>query len=201
MVLKKISEQDKIVSVWSGGTTSQLYISPENASFSDRIFDFRISSAVVELEESDFTPMPGFSRILMVLEGELEIIHEGYYSKVLKQFEIDEFSGDWKTSSKGKVVDFNLIMGDGICGSMKYISLGKEENLFKIDSGGDRSRPVRTLGYYLISGGIQINLNQDEYELEKGEMILIEMEMNFAFDKIEVNGFGNLIQLMIWKEV
>jgi environmental stress-induced protein Ves len=196
MVIKKISEKDKVVSIWSGGTTSQLYISPENASFSDRKFDFRISSAVVELEESDFTSMPSFSRILMVLEGQLEISHEGHYSKVLKQFEMDEFSGDWKTSSKGKVVDFNLIMGEGICGSLKYISLGKGKNLFKIDSGGDRSRPVCTVGYYLIFGGIQIHLNQEEYELEKGEMILIES--NFELDKIGVVGIGELIEILIW---
>jgi hypothetical protein len=35
--------------------------------------------------------------------------------------------------------------------------------------------------------------------LEKGEMILLEMADDF--DKIEISGFGNLIQLMIWKEV
>ena len=198
MVIKRISEKDKVVSVWSGGTTSQLYISPENASFSDRKFDFRISSAVVELEQSDFTPLPGFSRILMVLEGELEIFHENQYSKVLKQFEIDEFSGDWKTSSKGKVIDFNLIMGEGICGSMKYISF---ENSDKIIDNNFRGKLqfARTIGYYLISGRIQMNLNQEEYELEKGEMILLEMADDF--DKIEISGFGNLIQLMIWKEV
>ncbi len=196
MLVKKISEKEKVVSVWSGGTTSQLYISPENSVFADRNFDFRISSAVIEVEESDFTPMPGFSRILMVLEGELEIFHEGHYSKVLKQFEIDEFSGDWKTSSKGKVVDFNLIMGEGISGEMKYISLKKEDNILKINFCGGRLQSARTIGYYLISGGIQINLNQKEYELEKGEMILIE-ELD-DIDKMKIIGFGELIEILIW---
>ena len=197
MVIKRISEKDKVVSVWSGGTTSQLYISPESASFSDRKFDFRISSAVVELEESDFTPMPGFSRILMVLEGELEISHEGHYSKVLKQFEIDEFSGDWKTSARGKVVDFNLIMGEGICGSMKYISLGNSDKII-IDNNIRRGKLqfARTIGYYLISGNIQIHLNQEEYELKKGGMILIEKGGDF--DKMEIIGFGDLVEILIW---
>jgi uncharacterized protein len=196
MKIKKLTSKNFSTSNWSGGTTSQLYISPEDSLFADRKFDFRISSAVVELEESDFTPMTGFSRILMVLEGELEIHHEGHYSKVLKPFEIDEFSGDWKTSSKGRVVDFNLIMGEGICGSMKYISLGNSDEIIR----RGKLKFARTLGYYLISGGIQMNLNQEKkYELEKGEMILIEMEDDFH--KIEMSGYGSLIEFMIWREV
>jgi hypothetical protein len=195
MKIKKLTSKNFSTSNWSGGTTSQLYISPENSLFADRKFDFRISSAVVELEESDFTPMPGFSRILMVLEGELEIHHEGHYSKVLKPFEIDEFSGDWKTSSKGRVVDFNLIMGDGICGSMKYISLGNSDEIID-DNFWGKLQFARTFGYYLISGKIQMNLNQEVYELEKGEMILIES--NFELDKIDVVGIGELIEILIW---
>ena len=196
MIVKKIFEKDKVVSVWSGGTTSQLYISPENSVFVDRNFDFRISSAVIEVQESDFTPMPGFSRILMALEGELEIFHEGHYSKVLKQFEIDEFSGDWKTSSKGKVVDFNLIMGEGICGSLEYISIGEDKIIDNNFIRWGKLQFARTIGYYLISGEIQIYLNQKEYELVKGEMILIK-ELD-DINKMEINGFGELIEILIW---
>ncbi len=196
MIVKKISEKEKVVSIWSGGITSQLYIAPENSVFAERNFDFRISSAVIEVEESDFTPMPGFSRILMVLDGELEISHEGHYSKLLKQFEVDEFSGDWKTSSKGMVVDFNLIMGEGISGRMKYISFKKEENILKINSRRGKLQFARTIGYYLISGKIQINLNQLEYILEKGEMILIERLGEI--DKMEIIGFGELIEILVW---
>ena len=71
MNIQKISEKDHVHSTWAGGTTTQVYISPENSVFTERKFDFRISSAVVAIEESDFTPFPGFSRILMVLVGEL----------------------------------------------------------------------------------------------------------------------------------
>ena len=196
MIVKKISEKEKVVSIWSGGITSQLYIAPENSVFAERNFDFRISSAVIEVEESDFTPMPGFSRILMVLDGELEISHEGHYSKLLKQFEVDEFSGDWKTSSKGMVVDFNLIMGEGISGSLECFSIGEDKIIDNNFIRWGRLQSARTLGYYLISGGIQINLNQQEYELKKGEMILIENKDDF--DEMEINGFGELIEILIW---
>lgn len=96
-------------SSWSGGTTTELYISPENGSYTERNFDFRISTATVEVEKSDFTSLVGFSRFLMVLEGEMELIHENQYTKRLKQFDFDFFDGSWKTESIGKVRDFNVI--------------------------------------------------------------------------------------------
>ena len=195
MNIQKISEKDLVHSTWAGGTTTQVYISPENSVFTERKFDFRISSAVIAIEESDFTPFPGFSRILMVLEGELEIFHEGQFSKVLQPFESYHFSGDWKTSAKGKVIDFNLIMGEGISGEMNYICL-KENSVEHVILHNDTSSSALTVGYYLVSGGIQIHLNQEEYELEKGGMILIES--NFELDKIGVVGIGELIEILIW---
>ena len=195
MNIQKISEKDHVHSKWAGGTTTQVYISPKNSVFTERKFDFRISSAVVAIEESDFTPFPGFSRILMVLEGELEIFHQCQFSKVLQPFESYHFSGDWNTSAKGKVIDFNLIMGEGICGSMNYISL-KENSVEHVILQNDSFSSALTVGYYLVSGGIQIHLNQEEYELEKGGMILIES--NFELDKIGVVGMGELIEILIW---
>lgn len=94
---------------WSGGTTTELFIFPATASYADRNFDFRISTATVESETSDFTELNGFSRYLMVLEGEMIIRHEERYEKQLHRFDFDEFEGSWKTQSAGKVRDFNII--------------------------------------------------------------------------------------------
>ena len=68
MKIQKISADMQAVSRWSGGTTTQLAISPANALYADREFLWRVSSAVVELPESDFTPLPDYDRILMILE-------------------------------------------------------------------------------------------------------------------------------------
>ena len=57
------------VSSWSGGTTTQLAIEPENAEYKDRDFLWRVSSATVALEESVFTPLPDYERLIMTLEG------------------------------------------------------------------------------------------------------------------------------------
>ena len=97
---------------WSGGTTSQLFIFPEDAVFAQKNFDFRISTATIDAEESTFTPLPNYNRLLAILEGNIEIIHQGKYAKKLTQFENDRFHGSWQTKSKGKARDFNVIFND-----------------------------------------------------------------------------------------
>lgn len=195
MNIKKISNKQKNQSVWSGGTTTQLYIYPENAIFADRNFDFRISSAIIEIEESDFTPLPGFSRILMILEGELEICHKGHYSKKMKQFDIDEFSGDWNTSSNGKVVDFNLIMGEGISGSLEHIVLKNE-----IIDNNSKLKNHSFLGYYLISGEMKIIINNVEYFGQKRDMILIESKNDNEIDSIQLKGEGEIVKIIVFRK-
>ena len=67
------------VSRWSGGTTTQLAIWPEGAVYAERNFVWRVSSARVETQESEFTSLPGVARCLMVLDGTLHLEHEGRY--------------------------------------------------------------------------------------------------------------------------
>ncbi|MDR0803193.1 HutD family protein [Fluviicola sp.] len=100
------------VSSWSGGTTTQLYIFPEEASLEERNFDWRISSAVIETEESEFSSFEGYERILIPLKGHLEMEHlteNGILKQSVRVFELARFSGSWKTTGKGKLTDFNLI--------------------------------------------------------------------------------------------
>lgn len=107
-----IKKEDQLTTKWSGGTTTQLAIYPENALYSERNFLWRISSAEVELPESVFTHLPGIKRIILPVTGELYLEHVAKYKKILKPFEQDCFSGDWITRSRGKVTDFNLMMKD-----------------------------------------------------------------------------------------
>ena len=84
---------------WSGGTSTQLYIHPPTANYQKRNFDFRISTAKVETEKSDFTPIPGVTRHLMILSGNIHISHKNQYEKHMNPFDQDLFIGDWETSS------------------------------------------------------------------------------------------------------
>ena len=69
-------ESDFRVSNWTGGKTRQLAIFPENASYLERNFLWRLSSATCEKEESQFTRLPDFDRVLLVLEGSVVLAHQ-----------------------------------------------------------------------------------------------------------------------------
>lgn len=110
-----LKKEDFSVSSWSGGTTTQLAIEPENAEYKDRDFLWRVSSATVELEESVFTPLPDYERLIMTLEGEMELAHNGGDMLRLPRLKPHSFDGADKTVSRGKVIDFNLMMRKGQC--------------------------------------------------------------------------------------
>ena len=115
---------------WSGGTTTQLYIFPKTADYKKMDFDFRISTATIEIEKSTFTKLPGVKRTLMVLDGTLELEHKGQYSTILEAFEKDSFSGDWDTTSGGMAEDFNLmIRNPELNGFVRHIQLSKKKTL------------------------------------------------------------------------
>lgn len=108
---------------WSGGTTTELLIHPPNSTYTSRNFNWRISSAKVEIEESTFTYLPNIWRKLMVIEGTVLLSHKNHYDVLLSPFKQDSFSGDWTTKSKGKIIDFNLMTAKGYTGTLEAISL------------------------------------------------------------------------------
>ena len=104
-----------ITTAWSGGTTTQLAIAPEGAVYADRKFLWRLSSAQVELEHSDFTPLPDYDRLISVLKGELELkIGQGERG-ALEACTVRGFDGGVPVESWGRCVDFNLMLRKGAC--------------------------------------------------------------------------------------
>ena len=120
MSIQQFTAGDRTTINWASGTSTELFIYPANGNFAERNFLFRISTATVEAEESAFTFFEGITRHLMILEGNLELIHEGHYTKDLRTYDQDIFSGEWSTRSKGKVTDFNLMLKDGATGSLEH---------------------------------------------------------------------------------
>jgi environmental stress-induced protein Ves len=113
--IKKIS--------WASGTSTELFICPPDGNFQTRAFDFRISTATVEAEETNFSDFSGLTRILLILNGKLTLIHEGRYSKELDTFDQDRFDGSWNTRSKGKVQDFNIMFNENYDASVLHLAL------------------------------------------------------------------------------
>ena len=77
MNLIHLKSDNYVVSTWSGGTTTQIGIAPQGAIYADRNFMWRVSSATVDLEVSDFTALPDYDRLIATLEGEIDVTHNG----------------------------------------------------------------------------------------------------------------------------
>ncbi len=123
-MFQKLTDTSYVVSAWSGGTTTQLAIYPENAVYADRDFLWRVSSALVELEESDFTPLPDYDRLIATLEGEIVLSHNGGAPLRLRPLEVHAFSGADATHSWGRCKDFNLMLRRGhASGAMEPLRL------------------------------------------------------------------------------
>lgn len=118
--MKILKSSSFTIKKWSGGTTKELYIYPEDSDYMSRNFEIRISTAIVELEKSEFTLLKNYNRHLMILDGEMKIFHEGHYNKKMKKFDVDSFYGGWSTTSEGKVVDFNLMTTINYEGELHY---------------------------------------------------------------------------------
>lgn len=174
--IKIIRKDQQKTSKWSGGTTTELYIYPEDSLYDHRNFKWRISSAKVEIECSTFTSLPGIDRHIMVLEGELLLEHENHHNAALKSFEQDNFSGEWTTTSFGKVTDFNLMLAQGYKGELEAISLDSGE--FKdillhnnLNDAGVFSQI--TEAFYIAEGCIDIDTeSKGKIALSKGDLVL-----------------------------
>lgn len=161
MSVDQIKSNEHKQNTWSGGTTTQLYIWPPGADYAKRDFLFRISTATVETETSVFTSLPGFKRILMILQGELLIKHKGHHEKKLTRFEQDFFDGSWETSAEGKVTDFNLMMAEGVGGSVIVLRIRKGER-YMIET-------ANSTFIYLFEGSVKVGTK----DVNKGDLIAV----------------------------
>ena len=166
---------DQRVSAWSGGTTAEIAIFPRDAVYSRRNFLWRISSARVDAETSMFTSLPGHRRLLMVLEGELTLRHEGHHCVRLTPFQQDAFSGAWVTSSSGRARDFNMMLAQGCDGCLQADELAPGSNQVVLDcpdaDEGSR-RGVRVI--YAVNGAVVATIGSEPWvSLGAGDALLI----------------------------
>ncbi len=109
MNFKIISKSDLIPSIWDGGKTYEYFISPADSSYSNRDFDFRISSASIEKTPSNFTRFEAYQRYLVMLDGDLKINRNGK-KEIYAQHEIFQFDSNDEIKSFSIGNDFNLMV-------------------------------------------------------------------------------------------
>lgn len=165
--MKKIivSETDYKTSSWSGGETTELFLFPPNGDYAKREFDFRLSTATVNLEESEFTSLPGFERLIMSLDNPLELHHrtvDELRVVRLEAFEVDHFSGSNLTKSFGKCQDFNLIYSTNLQGGMKVMYAPTI------------THPYTGVTYlYYALKDVEITVSDEKINLNKGKTLVI----------------------------
>ena len=170
MQIKIYSPKGYSTSVWTGGTTTELWIWPEDGNYASRDFQARISSATVRLEESDFTSLPGVVRYITPLSGGFTLSHPD--GRTVTMAPLDEpyrFDGGAATHCSGKATDFNLML-KGVGGSMMVMGGGLTVNagiccVYPVD-GGDVTVDGKALS--VEPGGLAV------IQMEKDERATIE---------------------------
>ncbi|MBU5437243.1 HutD family protein [Tissierella sp. MSJ-40] len=172
---KLIKEDDYITTEWSGGKTTQLFIYPEDSNYKDFNFKFRLSSATVELERSEFTKLEGVYRFITPLDKGFKLTHNHKDYISLRPFEIYEFDGDIDTVSYGTVRDFNLMLGNGARGKLENIYINREHLLIE-----ECSSDFKETFYfiYAYNDKIHINIDGDIKIIRPLQILLIKLNSN-----------------------
>lgn len=168
-VLTTLTSADYVTTQWSGGATTQLAIAPKGAVYADRSFLWRVSSATVELDESDFTALPDYDRLISTVRGDMTLSHNGGAELTLRPGDMHAFDGGDATHSKGRCTDFNLMLRKGkAAGNMCVLRADK-----MCDARLACEPGVVTL-LYCVSGACTVRCGAQEAALTAGGSALVE---------------------------
>ncbi len=180
---------------WAGGNSTEIFIYPFHTSYKDRNFSIRISTAIIERFESEFTHLPGIHRKLTVLSGALLIEHPAHHTTLLLAYDTDTFEGDWNTKCKGTGTDFNV---------MTHREVRSEVKVLEIESGQTTSIPVESktklIHFYLPVGEAILSISDKAFKLSEGMSLVIE-ENDTQFDIRLQSKAGCVILLSEFKNV
>lgn len=190
MQYRIITPEEFVTGVWSGGTTTQLAIYPPGASYADRNFIFRLSSATVDTEQSEFTHLPDYDRWLMIFEGRARLVHSSEREVTINPYEYDAFDGGISTVSFGRVTDYNLMLRKGGTGSMKAIGL--DENIKEIRIMPQGEYQSGFAGIFLRGEYAQITLCGEPLKLENGCQLLVLFSGTETVS-LDISGSGTVV--------
>ena len=123
-IVRVFHSSDYRVTNWSGGRTTELAIAPEGSLYAERKFLWRFSTATAEVEESTYTSLPDYNRVILSLRGLLRLSHDDATWRDFAEFEPYAFDGGVTTQARGKVVDLNLMLRKGRCSGTMIPILG-----------------------------------------------------------------------------
>ena len=168
MTVSHLTSKDYRTSRWSGGETTELLIWPRDAVYGQRDFLFRVSSATVELDESTFTALPDYHRLIATLEGTITLRHDGGAPLTLAPYQVHAFDGGSETVSFGRCRDFNLMLRKGAAtGSLTPLKAGPEPVACPLQEGDFAL-------LYCAEGCCTVSAGDDAWTLLPGDSLLLE---------------------------
>jgi len=192
--VRLVRRDEQHIATWNGGTTTEIAIYPEKAVYSRRDFLWRISSATVKVDECNFTLLPGFQRLILILEGELTLDHVGHDRVGIVPFEQDVFDGGWMTRSKGTARDFNVMLARGCVGQVQAVSL---EELSTLTISGEKAQEdgrnrKAVVAVYSVDGKIVVDVGNDRtWSLNPGDALLLTTDHPEVMRSVDLSNLGN----------
>lgn len=183
--IKILKEEDFKISTWSGGKTTELFIYPENAEYSKKNFKFRISSATVELDTSNFTKLDEVYRFISPLDGNLKLTHNGDEFIDLDPFKVYEFEGNIDTTSFGKVKDFNLMVANGARGQLKSFFIDEKKEIIILANYGFNI-------LYSFDCLFRLSIDEEEFMLNPNEILVMKSD-TVKNIKVQSNNSSNIL--------
>ncbi len=191
--LSLLRPADYVTTQWSGGSTTQLAIAPAGAVYADRDFLWRVSSATVELDESDFTALPDYRRFISTVHGDMILSHNGGAELTLHPGDIHAFDGGDDTHSRGRCTDFNLMLRKGATdGEMSAFRPGAGRETFVPD---ERAESVLL---FCASGTCIVRCGVESLRAAAGETVRLE---NAGGVSLELEGADGclLMAAQMWR--
>lgn len=188
-IIKKAQQKS---SNWGGGQTTECFIYPPESDYKKRNFLYRLSTATIEVWNSEFTALPNVYRKLMVLDGVLYLNHNKQRKVFLRKFDFDEFMGDQQTTSEGKCVDFNFMATQKIPVEFKPI-VGVTASKLVVNTKNDSHHFL-----FVHKGRAQSSLTTSDRIAESGDLVVFEpfKEQQVKFD-LDSSFEGVLIQIIL----
>lgn len=170
---KWIQPEEIMTSVWSGGTTTQLAIYPSYEKYADRAFLWRLSSATVEDEKSEFTSLADYDRLILMQRGTVTLTHNDGDEIFLPPWKVHFFDGGARTISIGKAMDFNMMLRKGAAeGRIEVLLIKAGES---VELSMEEGQTKQFTAVYSSEGALDITtIDKEQKELKTGGLFLME---------------------------
>lgn len=179
-----IKKKDAGVSKWFGGEIYRYFVYPQSSSYDDKDFTLGLVGAAVNLDESDFTDYTGYGRVIMTIDNDLNLNHNGGEMIYLDKHELYAYDGGDATKSYGKANDFNIIFKKGESfGDIRVIELLKGTKIEKniaIFPDKDVFEFV-----FCIEGSLTFKLGEETHKISPEDLLVIdhnEIEEDYSYE-------------------